>query len=249
MRRTRLLENEIRVLRDDNNRLTHEKAGLAERVKDNHEKIKLNKQLPYLVANVVELLDLSKEELEEMAAESALSDAAPGGGDGDASRPPPKSVVIKTTQRQTVYLPVAGLVDTRELKPGDLIGTNKDSFLILEKLPTEYDPRVKAMELDEKPTEDYSDVGGCDKQIQELIEAIVLPMTHGERFKKLGVHPPKGVLLHGRAWRARALTRARAPARAPLTRLAAAPPPCAQPPAPARRCWRARAPSPPTPCS
>ena len=74
----------------------------------------------------------------------------------------------------------------------------QDSFLILEKLPTEYDPRVKAMELDEKPTEDYSDVGGCDKQIQELIEAIVLPMTHGERFKKLGVHPPKGVLLHGR---------------------------------------------------
>jgi hypothetical protein len=31
---------------------------------------------------------------------------------------------------------VPGLVDVDELKPGDLIGTNKDSFLILEKLPT-----------------------------------------------------------------------------------------------------------------
>jgi len=41
---TRLLENEIRVLRDESNRLQHEKVGLAERLKENHEKIKLNNQ-------------------------------------------------------------------------------------------------------------------------------------------------------------------------------------------------------------
>lgn len=35
------------------------------------------------------------------------------------------------------------------------------------------------------------------RQIQELVEAIVLPMTHQERFQKLGVRPPKGVLLYG----------------------------------------------------
>lgn len=34
-------------------------------------------------------------------------------------------------------------------------------------------------------------------QIQELVEAIVLPMTHKERFQKLGIRPPKGVLLYG----------------------------------------------------
>ena len=96
-----------------------------------------------------------------------------------------------------MFLPIPGLVDIAELKPGELVGVNKESYLILEKLPTEFDSRVKAMELDEKPTEDYSDIGGCDKQIQELIEAVVLPMTHAERFKKLGVKPPKGVLLHG----------------------------------------------------
>lgn len=53
-----------------------------------------------------------------------------------------------------------GLVPTEELTPGDLVGTNKDSYLILEKLPAEYDNRVKAMEVDEKPTEEYSDIGG-----------------------------------------------------------------------------------------
>ena len=50
-------------------------------------------------------------------------------------------------------------------------GVNKDSYLILEKLPTEYDSRVKAMELDERPTEQYSDIGGLDTQIQEVRES------------------------------------------------------------------------------
>lgn len=52
-------------------------------------------------------------------------------------------------------------------------------------------------QVDEKPSEDYSDVGGLDKQIQELVEAVVLPVTHAERFKALGIRPPKGVLLYG----------------------------------------------------
>jgi 26S proteasome regulatory subunit T5 len=83
------------------------------------------------------------------------------------------------------------------LKPADLVGVNKDSYLILDTLPAEYDARVKAMEVDEKPTEDYSDIGGLDKQIQELREAVVLPMTHAEKFATLGIRAPKGVLLYG----------------------------------------------------
>ncbi|MQL90264.1 hypothetical protein Taro_022857, partial [Colocasia esculenta] len=98
---------------------------------------------------------------------------------------------------QTIFLPVVGLVDPDKLKPGDLVGVNKDSYLILDTLPSEYDSRVKAMEVDEKPTEDYNDIGGLEKQIQELVEAIVLPMTHKDRFQKLGIRPPKGVLLYG----------------------------------------------------
>ena len=102
-----------------------------------------------------------------------------------------KCVVLKTSTRQTIFLPVVGLVDADALKPGDLVGVNKDSYLILDTLPAEYDSRVKAMEVDEKPTEDYSDVGGLDKQIQELVEAIVLPVTHKDKFKALGIRPPK----------------------------------------------------------
>ncbi|PKH63919.1 hypothetical protein CRG98_050220, partial [Punica granatum] len=98
---------------------------------------------------------------------------------------------------KTIFLPVVGLVHPDKLKPGDLVGVNKDSYLILDTLPSEYDSRVKAMEVDEKPTEDYSDIGGLEKHIQELVEAIVLPMTHKERFQKLGICPPKGIWLYG----------------------------------------------------
>merc|ERR1712048_361851 len=108
-----------------------------------------------------------------------------------------KCAVVKTSTRQTYFLPVIGLVDPEELTPGDLVGVNKDSYLVLEKLPAEYDSRVKAMEVDERPTEQYCDIGGLDKQIQELIEAIVLPMEHKDRFEALGISPPKGCLMYG----------------------------------------------------
>ena len=116
--------------------------------------------------------------------------------DADANRKT-RSAVVRTSTRQTIFLPIPGLVDSDELKPSDLVGTNKDSYLILEKLPTEFDSRVQAMEVDERPTEEYSDIGGCDEQIQELIEAVVLPMTHKDMFDAIGIRPPKGVLLHG----------------------------------------------------
>ncbi len=56
---------------------------------------------------------------------------------------------------------------------------------------------MKAMELDERPTDDYSDIGGLDKQIEELREAIVLPIVQKELFVNIGIKPPKGVLLFG----------------------------------------------------
>ena len=58
--------------------------------------------------------------------------------------------MIKTSTRQTYFLPVIGIVDPEDMKPGDLVGVNKDSYLILEKLPAEYDSRVKAMEVDSR---------------------------------------------------------------------------------------------------
>ena len=230
--RVRMLENNVKVMRSELSRLAHEVKAQQDKIKDNHDKIKMNKQLPYLVANVIEILDLEPEVEEDGAAMDTDSHAT-------------KAVVIKTSTRQTVFLPVVGLVDPKTLKPGDLVGVNKDSYLILDTLPAEYDSRVKAMEVDEKPTEDYTDVGGLDKQIQELVEAVVRPMTHADLFKSIGIRPPKGVLLYGPRTMQIALIDSRCPSSSiPLLAPHRSPPcrmcMCVQPVL-ARRCWRVRA--------
>ncbi|CAK8683501.1 26S proteasome regulatory subunit 6A-B [Clavelina lepadiformis] len=185
--RTKLLDNEIKIMKSETMRISHELQSMKEKIKENAEKIKVNKTLPYLVSNVIELLDVDPDEQAKEDGSNIDLDSQRKG----------KCAVIKTSTRQTYFLPIIGLVEAEDLTPGDLVGVNKDSYLILEKLPTEYDSRVKAMEVDERPTEQYSDIGGLDKQIQELIEAVVLPMTHKDRFEAIGIQPPKGVLMYG----------------------------------------------------
>merc|ERR1712073_145099 len=135
-------------MKSEQQRLQHELTTNQDKIKDNKEKIKLNRQLPHLVATVAEILDLEPEDDDEDGATQDIDMTRNG-----------KSLVIKTTTRQTIFLPVIGLVEAEELKPNDLVGVNKDSYLVLDKLPAEYDSRVKAMEVDERPTDRYSDIG------------------------------------------------------------------------------------------
>lgn len=183
--RSRLLDAEIRIMKSELLTTTHELQSQKGKIKENNEKIKVNKHLPYLVSNVIEVLDMEAENEEE----GAVVDLH--------AKQSGKSAVIKTSTRQTYFLPMVGLVEPNKLKPGQLVGVNKDSYLILDTLPSEYDARVKAMEVDERPTDQYSDIGGLDKQIEELMEAVVLPLIHKEKFEIVGIKPPKGVLLYG----------------------------------------------------
>ena len=81
-----------------------------------------------------------------------------------------------------------------ELKPEDPVGVNKDSFLILDALPVEYDSSVKAMEW-MKNRRRSTLILEDDEQNKELMEVVALPMTHADRFGKSGIRPPKGVLI------------------------------------------------------
>ncbi|MFC7185513.1 CDC48 family AAA ATPase [Halorubrum yunnanense] len=49
----------------------------------------------------------------------------------------------------------------------------------------------------EGPDVTYEDIGGLDGELEQVREMIELPMRHPELFKRLGIDPPKGVLLHG----------------------------------------------------
>ncbi len=57
----------------------------------------------------------------------------------------------------------------------------------------------KAVEItDEKiPEINYEDIGGLTDEIKKIREMVEIPMKHPEIFQRLGIEPPKGVLLHG----------------------------------------------------
>ena len=59
------------------------------------------------------------------------------------------------------------------------------------------DPLVTGAEMSEQPRITFADLGGVDEQIELLTEALVWPLTRSEDFKKIGIEPPKGVLLVG----------------------------------------------------
>merc|ERR1712048_616916 len=56
---------------------------------------------------------------------------------------------------------------------------------------------VNVMKVEKAPTESYADIGGLEKQIQEMKEAVELPLTHPELYEEVGIKPPKGVILYG----------------------------------------------------
>jgi 26S proteasome regulatory subunit T2 len=59
------------------------------------------------------------------------------------------------------------------------------------------DPIVSVMKVEKAPTESYADVGGLEQQVQEIKEAVELPLTHPELYEEMGIKPPKGVILYG----------------------------------------------------
>jgi len=164
--KTRLINSEARMIQSEINRIKNEIHNKSTMIAENMSKIKLNKNLPFLVGNVVEIFD-------------------------------DKSGVILTSTRQYSYLPILGLVSSEELKPGESVALHKETNIVFEKLPPTYDSKVLSMELDTIPDETYEDIGGLDRQIEELNEAIVMPLMYPERFKKLNIIPPKGVLMYG----------------------------------------------------
>ncbi|KAG8348349.1 AAA domain [Trypanosoma vivax] len=185
--RVSLLEREARRIESTERRKMSELQRLKKEVEEDKKRVRDNNKLPYLVASITEVFDLDDDdvEVEELNAGKKKSCRRQ------------KSAIVKTSNRQIVFLPVVGLVDANKLAPQDLVGVNKDTYLVLDTLPPEYDSRVKAMEIEEKPKETYTDVGGLDKQINEMFEAVVLPITEKEKYERIGIKPPKGVLLYG----------------------------------------------------
>ena len=57
------------------------------------------------------------------------------------------------------------------------------------------------MQVEKAPLESYADVGGLEQQVQEIKEAVELPLTHPELYEDIGIKPPKVLMCcHPSAW-------------------------------------------------
>jgi proteasome regulatory subunit len=82
------------------------------------------------------------------------------------------------------------------LKPGAKVAVN-NALSIVKVIGNIYDSRVRVMELETSPDISYAQIGGLTDQIKEVREAVEYPLTRPEIFRRIGVEPPKGILLYG----------------------------------------------------
>ena len=106
-------------------------------------------------------------------------------------------VIVRSSAGPRFMVRSSPSIAAEELKPGVRCTLNQQSLAIVELLPTSFDAQVYGMELVDSPQETYADIGGLDTQINEIKEAVELPLKRPELFIRIGIEPPKGVLLHG----------------------------------------------------
>jgi len=96
-------------------------------------------------------------------------------------------------QSQAVPMKIA------ETSPGGTVVITDETEISISEISAEEiaDRGEAAAGTGEGPDVTYEDIGGLDDELEQVREMIELPMRHPELFKRLGIDPPKGVLLHG----------------------------------------------------
>ena len=105
--------------------------------------------------------------------------------------------IVSSATGPEYYVSIMSFVDKDLLEPGASILLHHKTVSVVGVLTEESDPLVSVMKLDKAPTETYADIGGLESQIQEVREAVELPLLHPELYEEMGIKPPKGVILYG----------------------------------------------------
>ncbi|KAI6694486.1 hypothetical protein NL676_022196 [Syzygium grande] len=105
--------------------------------------------------------------------------------------------IVSSSVGPEYYVSILSFVDKDQLEPGCAILMHNKVLSVVGLLQDEVDPMVSVMKVEKAPLESYADIGGLDAQIQEIKEAVELPLTHPELYEDIGIKPPKGVILYG----------------------------------------------------
>jgi len=105
--------------------------------------------------------------------------------------------IVSSSVGPEYYVNVLSFVNQDLLEPGCSVLLHNKSNSVVGILGDDADPMVDTMKVDKAPTESYADIGGLESQIQEIKEAVELPLAHPELYEEIGIKPPKGVILYG----------------------------------------------------
>ncbi|GBE60464.1 26S protease regulatory subunit 4 [Babesia ovata] len=105
--------------------------------------------------------------------------------------------IVTSSMGPEYYVNIMSFVDKNLLEPGCSVLLHNKTNSVVGILLDDVDPLVSLMKVERAPLESYADIGGLEDQIQEIKEAVELPLTHPELYEDIGIRPPKGVILYG----------------------------------------------------
>ena len=106
-------------------------------------------------------------------------------------------VIVKASSGPRYVVGCRSKVEKAKLKQGTRVALDMTTLTIMRMLPREVDPLVYNMSLEDPGQVSFGGIGGLNEQIRELREVIELPLKNPELFLRVGIKPPKGVLLYG----------------------------------------------------
>jgi len=105
--------------------------------------------------------------------------------------------IVSSSMGPEYYVNILSSVNQDLLDPGSSVLLHNKTMSVVGILTEDVDPMVSVMKVEKAPLETYADIGGLESQIQEIKEAVELPLAHPELYEDIGIKPPKGVILYG----------------------------------------------------
>lgn len=106
-----------------------------------------------------------------------------------------ENAIIKVPNGNQFFVNVS--TEIKNLEAGDSVLVDQKNLNVIRKIGKETSFNVEKFVIIEKPTVKWENVGGLQDQINEIKEVIELPLKKPQLFEKIGITPPKGILLYG----------------------------------------------------
>ncbi|MDP6600227.1 MAG: AAA family ATPase [Candidatus Woesearchaeota archaeon] len=106
-----------------------------------------------------------------------------------------KEALIRLPNGNQFYVTIS--TECKKLRSGDVVLTDQKNLTIIKKIPITRKFDIESFVIVEKPNVSWEDIGGLDIPVREIKEVVELPLKKPEMFRKVGITPPKGILLYG----------------------------------------------------